>query len=296
VPVDRLLCDLLTMLTSPTTSPRLHAVPTTTDVTWHPARSSLSIRDLVMRYRFDGPAGAPVVVLSNAVGTGIGVWDFQTHALARRFNVLRYDCSGRGASATAADPCSIEQRGRDLLALLDVLSIGRAHFCGGGLGGMIGLWLALHASHRVDRVVVCNTTRRYVASGTSLDDLTRARASGLGAIADNVLKSWFTPAYMLRAHDEVRRMRSMLLTNSSEDYIAGYMAMLGPSKWCEPERIRRPTLVIAGTHDLISPPMHGRRLAKQIPGAQYIELDAAHMSNVEAAQRFTASLMQFLDR
>jgi hypothetical protein len=37
-------------------------------------------------------------------------------------------------------------------------------------------------------------------------------------------------------------------------------------------------------------------MAEVIPGAKCVELDAAHISNVEAAGRFTAELLTFLDR
>ena len=37
-------------------------------------------------------------------------------------------------------------------------------------------------------------------------------------------------------------------------------------------------------------------MAETIPGAEHVELDAAHISNVEAASRFTAEVLAFLDR
>ena len=55
-----------------------------------------------------------------------------------------------------------------------------------------------------------------------------------------------------------------------------------------------PTLVIAGRHDPATPPEQGRALATAIPGARYLELDAAHLSNIEAAGAFTAALLEFL--
>jgi len=55
-----------------------------------------------------------------------------------------------------------------------------------------------------------------------------------------------------------------------------------------------PTMVIAGTHDLPTPPADGRFIAAAIPGAGYVEFDAAHLSNIEAAPKFTAALIEFL--
>jgi len=55
-----------------------------------------------------------------------------------------------------------------------------------------------------------------------------------------------------------------------------------------------PTLVIAGDQDLSTPPADGRFIASQIPGARFIELSAAHLSNIEAADRFTQEVQEFL--
>jgi pimeloyl-ACP methyl ester carboxylesterase len=59
--------------------------------------------------------------------------------------------------------------------------------------------------------------------------------------------------------------------------------------------IGAPTLVIAGTHDAATPPAAGRFVAEHIAGARYVELDAAHLSNVEAGPRFTDALLSFLE-
>jgi 3-oxoadipate enol-lactonase len=43
-----------------------------------------------LEHRIDGPADAPVVVLSNALGAGVSMWEPQMAALAGRFRVVRY--------------------------------------------------------------------------------------------------------------------------------------------------------------------------------------------------------------
>jgi pimeloyl-ACP methyl ester carboxylesterase len=59
-------------------------------------------------------------------------------------------------------------------------------------------------------------------------------------------------------------------------------------------RIRAPTLVIAGTEDHATPAEDGRFIADHVPNGRYVELPAAHLSNVQAASAFTQALMQFL--
>jgi 3-oxoadipate enol-lactonase len=53
--------------------------------------------------------------------------------------------------------------------------------------------------------------------------------------------------------------------------------------------------VISGAHDPATPPADGRFLSQQIPGARYVELNAAHLSNIEDQERFTNELAAFLN-
>ena len=56
-------------------------------------------------------------------------------------------------------------------------------------------------------------------------------------------------------------------------------------------RIRVPTLVIVGSDDMSTPASDGRYIADHIQNARYVELPAAHLSNVQAASSFTQALL-----
>ena len=58
--------------------------------------------------------------------------------------------------------------------------------------------------------------------------------------------------------------------------------------------IQSPTMVISGTHDPATTPADGRFMVERIPGSKYVELPAAHLSNIEAADAFTMELSRFL--
>ncbi|MCM2321562.1 MAG: alpha/beta fold hydrolase, partial [Pseudomonas sp.] len=106
---------------------------------------TVQLADGALNYQIDGPAGAPVLVLSNSLGTDLHMWDAQIPAFAEHFRVLRFDTRGHGASLVTEGPYSIEQLGRDVLALLDALDIQKFSFCGLSMGGLIGQWLGINA-------------------------------------------------------------------------------------------------------------------------------------------------------
>ena len=120
----------------------------------------VQLADGELHYQIDGPQDAPVLVLSNSLGTDLHMWDAQIPAFSEHFRVLRFDTRGHGRSLVTPGPYSIEQLGRDVLALLDALHIERAHFCGLSMGGLIGQWLGINAGERLLSLVVCNTAAK----------------------------------------------------------------------------------------------------------------------------------------
>jgi 3-oxoadipate enol-lactonase len=58
--------------------------------------------------------------------------------------------------------------------------------------------------------------------------------------------------------------------------------------------ITTPTLVIGGTADQATPIEQARWLHEQIAGSRLVELEAAHLSNLDCEPEFTATLDRFL--
>jgi 3-oxoadipate enol-lactonase len=258
------------------------------------AISFIEVRGGRIHYRFDGVASAPVLVLSHSLGTDLDMWEPQIAVLARRFRVLRYDTRGHGASFVAPGPYGIDGLARDALDLLDALEIARAHFCGLSMGGMIGIWLGVNASERVARLVLCNTAARIGSPEIWNARIDTVRKRGMEGIADAVLGRWFTPSFLQAGAAGIDRVRRMLLATPAEGYIACCEAIRDTDLRDAVSRVRSPTLVIAGAADASTPPTEGRFLAERIPGARYVELNAAHLSNLEAAEQFTQAVSTFV--
>ena len=246
-------------------------------------------------YRLEGAEGKPVVVLSHSLGLDHGMWDTQVEALAPHFRVLRFDTRGHGASSVAAGDYTIEQLARDVLELADALGIPKFAYCGLSLGGMIGMWLAVHAADRLTHVVLANTTARV--SDPSLMEARRKAVldEGMAAVADMVMSRFFTATSLERYLPPVASARRTLLATSAAGYAGCCAAIRDMDQRADLARIQVPTLVISGDQDISMPwPEHGQLLASSIPGATAARLDAAHISNLEKPRQFSTVLLKFL--
>jgi 3-oxoadipate enol-lactonase len=247
-----------------------------------------------LNYRFDGPADAPVLVLSNSLGTNLSMWDPQIPPLAAQFRVMRYDTRGHGQSSVTAGPYSITQLGRDVVGLLDGLGIEHAHFCGLSMGGVIGMWLGVYAPERINRLALCNTAAKIGSPETWNPRIEMVRTKGMAAVAETQAQRWFTPAFIAKAPDVIATTRQMIASTSSEGYAANCGAIRDSDQRETVSRIQARTLVIGGLHDPVISTADIRYLVDTIPGAKLVELDASHLSNVEAPVEFTKTLVNFL--
>jgi 3-oxoadipate enol-lactonase len=247
-------------------------------------------------YRLEGATDAPVAVLSNSLGTNLAMWDAQIPALSQKFRVLRYDSRGHGLSEVTPGPYTIETLGRDVVGVLDALQLSTAHYCGLSVGGLIGQWLGINASKRFKSLTLCNTAARIGSTDGWNTRIAAINEGGIAPVANGVVSRWFTEDFAKRAPAQVEAAREMLLHSPPEGYVATCAALRDEDVRETISRVSLPTLVISGAHDAATTPADGRFVAEKIPGAQYLELNAAHLSNIEAAEPFTAALLKFLDR
>jgi 3-oxoadipate enol-lactonase len=241
-----------------------------------------------------GPDDAPVLVLGSSVGSTRAMWDPNLEALAERFRVVRYDHRGHGGSEVPLGPYTVADLGADVLGLMDSLGVQRFRYAGLSLGGMVGMWLGIHAPDRVERLALCCTSAYMPPASAWEDRVAAIRAGGIESVADAVVARWFTPGFAQRRPDEVARLRAVLAGCDAEGYAQCCLAIAGMDQRTDIAAITVPTLVLAGAQDPATPPSHSEQIADAVPGARMVTVDAAHLATVELADECSAILIDFL--
>jgi 3-oxoadipate enol-lactonase len=240
----------------------------------------------------EGPADAPVLLLSNSLGADLAMWDPQVPALTELFRVVRYDTRGHGRSPVPDGDSTIDDLADDVVALLDRLEVPTAHVAGLSIGGMTALRLAVREPQRVQTLaVLCSSA--YTGNAQSWRDRAHTvRTEGTAAIADPVISRWFTPGYAAANPDLIARLRATFAAHPDDGYAGVCAAIAGMDQRADLGRITAPTLVVSGAEDAALPPEHQRAIADGIPGARLLSLSpAAHLANIEQAQQVTDALI-----
>ena len=241
-----------------------------------------------------GPQGAPPVLLSHYLGGSAEGWEPVARALEHRFRVVRYDTRGHGASGAPHGPYTIDMLGRDALAVIAGLGLGKTHVVGVSQGGMAAMWLGARQPEAVDRLVLANTAPFIPNKPVWDENIARARAEGMDDIAAQTIGSWLSEAFKREHPQQMARLVETMQRMPVEGY-AGCAAVLRDVDLREDlGRIEAPALVIAGAEDgprgaaaaaIAGAVQHGRLVT--LP-------KAAHLSHIENPPAFAAAVLEHL--
>jgi 3-oxoadipate enol-lactonase/4-carboxymuconolactone decarboxylase len=255
----------------------------------------IQLSGLRCHYRLEGGADRPVVVLSHSLGLDLGMWDPQMPDLLSRFRVLRYDTRGHGASDAPAGDYTMEQLGRDALALLDGLGLEQVAWCGVSMGGMVGQWLGANAGGRLTHLVLANTTPRLADPAGMDARRVKVLAEGMAPIVDTTMSRFFTKEMVEANSPAVASARETVARTNPVGYAGCCAALRDHDSAASLKTIRTPTLVISGDVDASMPwDTHGALLVRGIEDAEAVHLPTAHISNLGMPRAFTRALMEFL--
>jgi 3-oxoadipate enol-lactonase len=245
-------------------------------------------------YTVEGPSECPVLLFINSIGTTRDLWLPQVPALVGTYRVIRYDARGHGSSSVPAGNYSIEQLGRDALAILDAEGAKTAHICGISLGGLTAMWLGINAPDRIASLILANTAARIGSVQSWTDRIALVQERSMRAVAEMAIPRWFSPGYRRRHEEIVTQFKTMVETCPTAGYLGCCAALRDEDLREAIAKISCPVLVIAGSTDEATPPEGMRFIHEHIAGSKMLTLDAAHLSNVEQDEAFTSAVMGFL--
>ena len=252
---------------------------------------------LDIRYEVQG--SGPWLVLSHSLACDLARWDKQAEALSRYLTVLRYDTRGHGGSSVPPGPYAFEDAVADLVGLLDVLNIERAHFAGLSMGGMIGQHFALMHPGRLDRLVLASTHCRSqpAAREAVAQRIAMAERGGMAALVEPTLARWFTEPWRYSHPEVMAKVGALIAATPVAGYAACSRMVAGMDTLERLPQIRANTLVLVGDEDAGTTPEMAAVIAGAIPGARLEVLpQASHLLNIEQAQMFGMLVVEFLNQ
>jgi 3-oxoadipate enol-lactonase len=255
----------------------------------------IDVHGTSLRYELSG-SGKTTLVLVHEMGGTLDSWDQVLPALNNTRQVLRYDTRGAGLSEKIHGKVTFDDMADDLAALLDALGIkGKVAVAGTAVGGAIAIHFAVRHASRIGALVVTSPATGVAPERrqATLDRADAAEAQGMRALVDQGLANSY-PREVRHNAEEFRKFRARWIANDPESFATINRMLASATVTEELPRIACPTLVISCTHDRLRPPSAIEPMAKQIPGAEYLEITSGHFAGIQTPGLVSQAFHSFL--
>jgi 3-oxoadipate enol-lactonase len=229
----------------------------------------------------DGPA---VVFAHGAGGNHLSWWQ-QVPMFARKYRCVIFDHRGFGQSPEVPSGPGSQAFVRDLKHLLDALNIERASLVAQSMGGRTCLGFTLEYPHRVQALVMADTTGGFGD----------ARMAQLRAEQEAALGEPNPPPRTYARHFPHEQPAQAFLYEQIRALNPPRQETPVPGPTAEQVRtLRTPTLLIVGEHDVITPPAMIKMFQNYIPHARLAEVaGSGHSVYFEKAEEFNRIVLEF---
>lgn len=252
-----------------------------------------------LAYELHGPENnVPCLVLSHCLAAEMGLWEEQIRELGRFYRILSYDIRGHGFSSAPEGDYSIDGLAEDLRALLDHLGLGKVHFAGISLGGMIGQVFALKHPEYLKSLTLCDTTSRVPKELQPVweERIQTVSDKGMEAVVEPTLERWLTPEFREEHPDTADRIADMIRSTPVSGFAGCCRAISRFDVSGDLHIIKVPTRVVVGENDPGTPVEEAEAIQQRIPGAELRILSGArHLTCVEAARELNCVLREILE-
>jgi 3-oxoadipate enol-lactonase len=251
---------------------------------------------LSVRYEILGE-GSETLLLLHEMGGTMESWDFILPLLSPRYRLIRYDRRGAGLTGRPPGSFSMQNAGRDAMALLDALAVhGPVVPVGIAVGGAVALHLAAAYPDRVRAAIATSpaTGVPATASQALLDRADEMAANGTRGLVESGLDLGYPPP-LRRDAARFAWTRAQRLAADAEGQAATMRMLAELDMQSELARIRCPVLVLAGTHDLGRPPERVAAVAAAIPNATYRVVESGHFMAIQTPEILAMQIGDFLD-
>jgi 3-oxoadipate enol-lactonase len=254
----------------------------------------ITLRDGELNLFVSISGSGPPLLWVAGLGDDHTSWSSQIPHFERDFTCVAFDNRGCGQSDTPDGPYTIKEMAEDVHLLVSKLDLGPVAAVGSSMGGAICQeWAAMYGLD-VSALVLTNTwpaTDNYM---TLLFDHWIALASqgDPERLAESLLLFSVSGDYLASSNVE----EHLAPIGNIPGFAAAAWACRGHDALARLSSVTAPTLVVAGTNDILTRPALAENLASAVPGASLELIEAGHMVFWERPDEFNEVVGRFLER
>lgn len=238
-----------------------------------------------------GGGNATPIVFLHGVGSDKSVWRPQLAHFGQTRRALAFDYPGYGDSDPAPEGTTRDDYAAAILSAMRELGVARAHICGLSLGGVVAIAMENAAPDHCASLILADTFAVH-PQGRAIYERSQAGSRDLPAMAEARVD-------VLIAQPADPAVRREVVETMSRIDPAAYR-IGADAVWLADQRdrataIAKPTLVLVGDQDFVTPIDLSNELVDLIPDARMeVMLGAGHLGNIEKPDVFNRLLDDFI--
>jgi pimeloyl-ACP methyl ester carboxylesterase len=257
---------------------------------------------LTINYDRQG-TGEPLILIPY-LAADHACYAFQTAEYAKHFTCISIDPRDAGESDKTDGVYSTEDLADDVAAFLQAQGIPRAHSFGLSLGAATGMWLAVKYPSKVKSLSLHSGWAKTDPFIKAVVEGWQATVKGLANVAEMIILSmfpWcFTPELYAAKPEYIQSLASFVRSRPAQS-VAAFLqqsnAAITHDAAAQLGRIRCPTQVTFGRHDLVTSTRFADQLTGAIPHSELVIFEgSSHAPIYESTEEFNQKTMAFWQR
>jgi pimeloyl-ACP methyl ester carboxylesterase len=233
------------------------------------------------------------LLLLHGAGSNAHAWHYQYEQLGNRHSPIAPDLPGHGRSSGVEGLRTIADYAAFMLAFLDALKLDSVVVAGHSMGGAIAMELALRNPNRVKALVLIATAAKFDIPKERLETW---RAVTMGRASQPFNNDGYSPNTIASKPEVIREGWGEQIQTDPRVRWGDLVACSQVDLRDRISRIEKPTLILAGADDTITPPAEAESLKSQIRGARLeVVPDAGHRLTTERPDVVNPAIEKFLD-
>jgi pimeloyl-ACP methyl ester carboxylesterase len=142
-------------------------------------------------------------------------------------------------------------------------------------------------------MILANTAAKIGTAEGWAARLQQVAEHGMESIIAGTAERWFTAAFRNANPARVSQILERFKNNNVQGYCTCCSAIGSADFRADLYKLEVPTLIISGSQDIVTTVADGKYMAKRIPLASHVQLDAAHLSNIGQPGEFAKHILHF---
>jgi pimeloyl-ACP methyl ester carboxylesterase len=232
------------------------------------------------------------LILIHAAGSNGHAWHYQYDYLGKAHSPIAPDLPGHGRSSGVEGLLTVQNYTDFLVGFLDALKIGAAVMVGRSMGGAIAMDLAIRYPSRVQALALFATAAQFTIPPERIETW---RAVTMGRSGQPFNNDGYAPKTIAERSEVIREGWGEQIRTDPRVRWGDMVAAAQLDLRDQIGRIDKPTLIVAGRDDMVTPPSNAEFIQSRIKGSRLeVIADAAHNLTTEQPAATNAVLEKFL--